>query len=117
MQLSNLRFLLQNYPAGSWFYITDTFWSDKERPRPFILAAEWTGGPLVQLFPRSTQPQRPRSGMAHNAHPVGHEPGCEVNKPGWIVWRRLSCASDQIDNAYSCTEPDMAVISALATHP
>src|SRR3954452_22133907 len=96
MTLRDIWFVLEHYDVGSWFALSDDFWSGKGIPRPFVLATEWTGGPLAQLYPRSTRPFGSDARIPHEAHRAEHEPRCAVTVPGWIVLQRLSVPADRL---------------------
>lgn len=116
MDLRQLRDLLGEYKAGSWFVLNSSasgFAQDKPlHYRPFILIADWsTARPIAQTKPRSTTS---RNGLPHDAHPRDHDPGCRINKPGCIVNVRWSVSSELVRSEnYSCTEPDDSIMKRL----
>lgn len=101
----------QPYPAGSWFQIdnsTTAFALNKPGHHRWVLLSEWGGGPTAQAMPRTSS----GSGMTHNAHPKGHEPGCTIDRDGCIVLQRHSLDGDWLDR-YLCTEPDQSITDRL----
>jgi hypothetical protein len=100
----DLRLTLFGYPVGSWFLINDGLINWKKRvPRPFVLPRDYSGGPTVVSYARTTTASR---GRPHRAHPRKHTPRCEIDRDGWIVETRVTLDAECLRNTYMCEEPD-----------
>ncbi len=80
-----------------------------------------------QVYPRSTKGyNRGLTGAVESlAHPNRHEPGCCINKTGWVIRDiHLVAAADVVEAAdphtgwvYRCTEPDDSQLRAAINLP
>ena len=107
--------------VGTWHVLDEklTRWSSKPT-RPWLVVAEYGSGPNVQMMPRTTQDRGGRAAIRHASHDHGEFDSdrrtCAINRPGRIctserkAWPREWIADDR---AYSCREPDEALLEAL----
>jgi hypothetical protein len=118
--LDELAFRLFGHSEGAWFWvpnhesrhaITERAWSIEPGRHPFVLVAEYAGGPGATVRPRSTTNKK---GVKHCAHPHDHERTCKIDEPGWVLYLLWSLPSDAVcaDN-YSCVEPYEQILEAL----
>lgn len=110
MDLSDVFASLGGHDVGSWYHLDERCvgWSRKRR-RPFMVAIDYRGGPIVKMRPRSTSR---REGVQHPAHPKAHVPGCAITLDGWIPRRLVAVKAECLTNCYSCMEPDDEIIAA-----
>jgi len=108
----DLAFRLFGYSFGSWFWVSNDqsvdaakliHWSAESGSHPFVLVAEYDGGPVATVRPRSTSN---KTGILHAAHPAAHVSTCKIEREGWILPMLWSLGPEAIcaDN-YSCQEP------------
>ena len=110
MDWSDVFARVGGYDIGNWYLLEEscTGWSAKER-RPWIMVAEYTGGTIAKMRPRTTTGRR---GLWHPAHPRGHVPGCAITEDGRIPPRVVMVDVDCLLGHFSCHEPDEAVVEA-----
>lgn len=99
------------YTCGDWFALTGAvtgFATDKPEARPVILK-EPGAGPSGIGYPRTSK--RP----THEPHKASgdHPRTCRLDKRGRIVWHPVPMPWDLLDDAFSCTEYDGAVVDAV----
>jgi hypothetical protein len=112
MDLYELRRQFARWEVGTWFEINDGLigWK-KGVDRPFVIFTDYDGGPLADARPRSsTNP----STFQHAAHEAHHEPGCRIDRDGWIHLQVVvSLNSELLETTYACTETDVATVNRL----
>jgi hypothetical protein len=118
--LPDLAFRLFGHSGGTWFWvpndqsahsITERRWSDEPGRHPFVLVADYAGGPGVTVRPRSTTNDR---GVEHFAHPADHEQTCKIGRKGWVLRVLWSLQTDAVcAENYSCVEPYEEILEAL----
>ena len=116
----DLAFRLFGHSAGSWFWVPNSeschsvierAWSNEPGHHPFVLVADYDGGPGVTVRPRSTTNDR---GVEHSAHPFDHERTCKIDRPGWVLRVLWSLRTDAVcGENYSCVEPYERTLEAL----
>jgi hypothetical protein len=116
----DLAFRLFGYSFGAWFTVANSEsvhsiklrrWDPKPGFHPFVLVADYDGGPTATVRPRSASRER---GIEHLAHPVDHSTTCRIDKEGWIVPVLWSLRSESIgSDSYSCQEPYNEIVEKL----
>lgn len=120
MGLEELAFRIFGRSFGTWFWVPNSQavnpakllrWDEREGTHPFVLVADYDGGPAAAVRPRSLSSP---SGIAHDGHPPGHALSCKIDKKGRIVPVLWSLGPDAICAAnYSCTEPYEEILQKL----
>jgi hypothetical protein len=111
IDLYELRRQFARWEVGTWFEINDALIGWKGKDRPFVLVSDYDGRPLADARPRSSTR---RSSFDHPAHTPSHEPGCQIDRDGWVHVRVVaSLDAELLDTAYACTEPDAAIVVRL----
>src|SRR5262249_4627922 len=112
LDLYELRRQFGRWQTGTWFEINDGFLGEpwKGKDRPFVLAADYEGGPLALGRPRRASR---KSNFPRAAHDARHEPTCQIDCGGWINRVRAPLEADWLPAAYRCTEPESSVIERL----
>lgn len=108
----DFAFRLFGYSFGAWFWVdndksVDTakliHWSAEPGSHPFVLVADYDGGPTATVRPRS---RSNKTGILHAAHPAAHVSTCKIEKEGWILPMLWSLPPEAIcADYYSCQEP------------
>lgn len=116
----DLAFRLFGHAFGTWFWVANSQsvhpgklirWNPGQGTHPFVLVAEYDGGPTATVRARS---KSSRQGIQHSAHPSGHSPSCKIREEGRIVaplWS-LGPAALCTEN-YSCQEPYEEIVAKL----
>jgi hypothetical protein len=110
---SDLAFRLFGYSQGGWFWVANeqSSWGKEAGFHPFVLIADYDGGPSAVVRPRSTTNT---FGIQHAAHPVDHSITCKIRKDGWVLTMLWSLRRDLISaDSYSCNEPDEGLLLKL----
>ncbi len=96
-----------SWRSGDWFGLTDTdtAFSQKTVPRPYVLLYDWSGWGSPRLLPRT---RRPGGGVSHSPHSHRDDfPGCLITERGWIRAYRVHFVSPKVlDHSFRCSEPD-----------
>src|SRR5262249_3806180 len=89
-----------------------TRWDPRPGTHPFVLVADYDGGPAATVRPRSASSME---GIRHDAHPSSWSPTCKIDRKGRIVPPLWSLAPDALcpDN-YSCVEPYDEILAKLS---
>ena len=107
--------------VGTWHVLDETLtrWSGKPT-RPWLVVADYGSGPSVQMMPRTTQDYGGPTAIRHSGHDHDEfdsdRKTCKINRPGRICSSvRKAFPREWIadDRAYSCHEPDDALLEAL----
>src|SRR5436853_3622109 len=110
--LEDLAFQLYGRSFGTWFWIANKQsvhptklirWNPDPGSHPFVLIADYDGGPAATVRPRSKSSSR---GIRHDAHPDDCSSDCKIREDGRIVPVLWSLGPHAIcPENYSCVEP------------
>lgn len=118
----DLAFRLFGHSFGTWFWVANSQsvhpqklirWNPDPGTHPFVLVADYDGGPTATVRARSKTSRR---GIPHDPHPPDCSPTCKITEVGRIVPLLWSLGPEAIcaDN-YSCVEPYGEILKKLRT--
>jgi hypothetical protein len=117
--LDQLRVSMLDYPAGTWWMLleSDTRFSEERVQHPWVFHVAYSAR---FVFAHGCPRTRRRSPTCeHAAHPLGHQPMCQLSDRGWVLPAEAQqIKGEWLDSGfYSCEEPSgsglLAEIAAL----
>jgi hypothetical protein len=116
----DLAFRLFGHSFGTWFWVANSQsvhpvklirWNPAQGTHPFVLVADYDGGPAATVRPRS---KSSKNGIKHHAHPPDCSPSCKIRDEGRIVPLLWSLGPGAIcAENYSCQEPYEEILEKL----
>lgn len=116
----DLAFRLFGYSFGTWFWVVNSQsvdaaklirWSAEPGSHPFVLVADYDGGPSATVRPRS---RSNKTGILHAAHPAAHSITCKIESEGWVLPMLWSLRPEAIcAENYSCQEAYEQIVEKL----